>query len=262
MVKQVNVSVVMPAYNAINYIERTILSLQQQSHKNWELIVVDDCSNDGTRELVTRISQDDDRITVIPLKKNFGGPAGPRNVGVENARYDFIAFLDSDDIWHPQKLEHQIRLIDVNSENFICSSMVDFADDSTIEFPKFPRISVRNVDFFSQSFRAKIPTSSVLLSQSLASRFPFEVSPAYKAVEDFHCWLRILDSGVVCKKIKQPLLYYRKSEGQISASKFKMMKKVFMVHKNYNERGPLASFLFTASHVLGGVYFRFFKKGM
>lgn len=260
--KDTYVSVVMPAYNATKYIERTIRSLQEQSYTNWELIVVDDWSNDGTRELVTRIARDDERIKLISLDKNFGGPAGPRNVGVENACFDLIAFLDADDIWHPQKLEEQIKLIDLNNETFICSSMTDFEDDSVIQFSEISRVSVQNVGFFSQSFRAKIPTSSVLVSKSLIRKFPFEESPAYKAVEDFHCWLRILDSGMECKKIKEPLLYYRKSEGQISGSKLRMMKKVFMVHNDYKGRGVLTSFLFTASHVLGGVYFRFFKKGM
>ena len=256
--KEANVSVVMPAYNAVNYIESTIRSLQEQTHKHWELIVVDDCSSDGTGGLVTRIAQGDERIKLISLKKNFGGPAGPRNVGVEHARFDLIAFLDSDDIWHPQKLEEQLKLINSNTETFICSSMIDFENDSIIEFPKIFRVSVENIGFLSQSVRAKIPTSSVLVSKRLISKFPFEESPAYKAVEDFHCWLRILDSGVGCKKIKEPLLYYRRSEGQISGSKLKMMKKVFMVHNNYEGRRLLTSFLFTASHILGGVYFRFF----
>jgi len=260
--KDAYVSVVMPAYNATNYIERTIRSLQEQSHTHWELIVVDDCSSDGTGDLVARIAQHDQRIKLISLEKNFGGPAGPRNVGVEHARFDLIAFLDSDDIWHPQKLEEQLKLIDLNSETFICSSMTDFENDSIIEFPEISRVSVENIGFLSQSFRAKIPTSSVLLSKRLISQFPFEESPAYKAVEDFHCWLRILESGVDCKKIKEPLLYYRRSEGQISGSKLKMMKKVFMVHKNYEGRRLLTSILFTASHILGGVYFRFLKKGM
>lgn len=252
----------MPAYNATQYIERTILSLQQQTYTSWELIVVDDCSTDGTCDLVSRIAEDDHRIRLVRLEKNFGGPAGPRNVGVNEARYDLIAFLDSDDIWHPQKLEKQCSLVESIDDFFACSSMIDFEDDSTIEFSEIGQVSVDNIDFMAQSFRAKIPTSSVLVSKRLVSMFPFEESPQYKAVEDFHCWLRILNSGITCRKIREPLLYYRKSEGQISGSKLKMMKKVFMVHKNYPGRGFLTSVLFTASHVLGGLYFRFLRKGM
>lgn len=260
--EEASISVVMPAYNATQYIERTILSLQDQTYKNWELVVVDDCSTDETCDLVNRIAIDDNRIHLIRLEENFGGPAGPRNVGVREAHYDLIAFLDSDDIWHPQKLEKQIELIGSSDDFFGCSSMIDFEDDEKIEFSEVGEVSVDDIDFMAQSFRAKIPTSSVLVSKALVRRFPFEESSDYKAVEDFHCWLRILDAGITCRKIREPLLYYRKSEGQISGSKLKMMKKVFMVHNNYQGRGVLTSILFTMSHVLGGLYFRFLRKGM
>lgn len=259
---EVSISVVMPAYNATQYIERTILSLQRQTYRNWELIVIDDCSTDRTCDVVSRIAEHDHRIRVVRLEENFGGPAGPRNVGVSEARFDLIAFLDSDDIWHPRKLEKQVELVESPDEFFACSSMIDFEDDSTIEFPEIGKVSIDNIGFMAQSLRAKIPTSSVLVSKRLVSKFPFEESPKYKAVEDFHCWLRILNSGIKCIKVREPLLYYRKSEGQISGSKLKMMKKVFMVHNNYPGRGVLTSVLFTASHVLGGLYFRFFRKGM
>lgn len=256
------ISVIMPAYNSARFIVKSISSVQNQTFHDWELIVVDDLSSDETCELVEALAKEDSRIRLVRLNRNFGGPAGPRNVGIHNARFDCIAFLDSDDIWHPQKLEKQIELFDSSQETFSCSSMVDFSDDAVISFPEVSEVNVESVKFIDQSVRAKIPTSSVLVSKSLMNKFPFEESPDYKAVEDFHCWLRILSSGIFCKKIKEPLLFYRRSDGQISGSKLKMMKKVFMVHNNFKGRGPLTSLLFTASHVLGGVYFRFFKKGM
>ena len=257
-----SVSVIMPAYNAAQYIERTILSLQHQTYEGWELIVVDDCSSDDTSGIVARIAENDSRIRIIQLGKNFGGPAGPRNVGVSEAEYDLIAFLDSDDIWHPQKLQMQLALVDSTDKFFACSSMIDFEDESTIEFSKIDQISVNNVGFMHQSVRAKIPTSSVVVSKKLLIEFLFEESPDYKAVEGFHCWLRMLKSGVCCKKVREPLLYYRKSEGQISGSKFGMMRKVFMVHRHFPGRSFFTAVLFTASHVLGGVYFRYLRKGM
>ena len=186
--EEISISVVMPAYNATQYIERTILSLQQQTYKSWELVVVDDCSTDETCSLVSRIAEDDHRIRLVRLEKNFGDPAGPRNVGVREAQYDLVAFLDSDDIWHPQKLEKQVELVESSDEFFACSSMIDFEDESTIEFPEIEQVSVDTIGFMAQSFRAKIPTSSVLVSKLLVSRYPFEESPKYKAVEDFHCW--------------------------------------------------------------------------
>lgn len=257
-----NVSIVMPAYNAANYIGKTIESIQHQSHTSWELIVVDDCSSDNTVDLVKKASEEDFRIRLVPLDANYGGPAGPRNIGVKESRYDLISFCDSDDIWHPLKLEKQLALIDNKESFFSCTEILNFHDNDQISFNKKPSMKVVEVDYLSQSLRSKIPTSSVMLSKKIALDFPFEEDSSYKAVEDYHCWLRILKSGVFCKKIKDPLVFYRICAGQISGSKMKMVNKVFMVHRNFPDRNVLSAFIFTVSHVVGGVYFRFFRGVM
>ncbi|MBK1885444.1 glycosyltransferase family 2 protein [Marinobacter sp. DY40_1A1] len=259
---QPKVSVVMPAYNASNYIEATISSVLKQSISDWELIVVDDCSTDDTRDKVIALAENDPRIRLIALDKNFGGPAGPRNMGVRAARSDFVAFLDSDDIWHPEKLRIQLASAGNESSVFICSSMVDFSDELSLQFAPINNVASEKISYRRQSVRAQIPTSSVLISKALLLKAPFEESAAYKAVEDYHCWLRILQSVGYCLKLKAPLLYYRKSEGQISGSKVMMMKKVLMVHREFPGRSLLTAYVFTLTHVLGGLYFRFLKKGM
>jgi len=83
-------------------------AFSKQSYKNIELIVVDDCSTDGSYELVEDFSKRDSRVKLIRMEQNFGGPAKPRNIGVENSKGDYIAFLDADDIWEEEKLEVQI----------------------------------------------------------------------------------------------------------------------------------------------------------
>ena len=102
------VSVVMPAFNAAELIGPTLESVISQSFGDWELLVVDDCSKDSTREVVQAWADKDSRIKLITLPSNFGGPAGPRNEGVRLARGQYVAFLDSDDIWHPEKLKTQV----------------------------------------------------------------------------------------------------------------------------------------------------------
>lgn len=256
------VSIVMPAYNAGQYIDATIGSVLNQSEPNWELIVVDDCSTDDTRDRVRRLTESDSRIRLVTLDKNFGGPAGPRNVGVGEARARLVAFLDSDDIWHPEKLSVQLNAVTDEASAFICSAMIDFTDDRRLRFWPIADASKQEVSYFQQSVRAQIPTSSVLVSRELLLKTPFREEPAYKAVEDYHCWLRILQLVGHCVKVDAPLLWYRKSEGQISGSKLMMMRKVFMVHREFPGRSLITAYAFTFTHVLGGLYFRFLKKGM
>lgn len=256
------VSIITPAYNAEKLIDATIQSVVNQTFTDWEMIVVDDCSSDETRRVVENWTRKDGRIRLEALSKNFGGPAGPRNVGVTLARAEFIAFLDSDDIWHPRKLEVQLELLEQERASFVCSRMQNFSREEDIQFHEFGKIGYDRVKFNQQSIRARIPTSSVVAARKLLLDHPFREDLSYKAVEDYHCWLRLLESCGECLKIDQPLLNYRKVEGQISGSKIYMMRKVFMVHKEYPGRSALNAMLLTSCHVLGGLYFRYFKKGM
>lgn len=256
------VSIVMPAYNARQYIGATIGSVLRQTEPDWELIVVDDCSTDDTRDKVSALAESDSRIRLIALEKNFGGPAGPRNVGIRSARADLVAFLDSDDIWHPDKLKIQLAAVEDVSNAFVCSGMVDFEDESTLRFEPLDSVKSDRITYWRQSVRAQIPTSSVLVSKALLLKTPFWEDPAYKAVEDYHCWLRLLQLVDHCEKLKVPLLCYRKSEGQISGSKLMMMKKVLRVHREFPGRSLVTAYIYTLTHVLGGFYFRFLKKGM
>lgn len=256
------ISVITPAYNAEGLINRTIRSVIDQSFSDWEMIVVDDCSTDGTREVVKVWSRADSRIKLESLAKNFGGPAGPRNVGVRLARGEYVAFLDADDIWHPRKLEIQLDLLEREHAKMVCSRMRDFSREEDIVFPTIGNIDYERVKFSQQSVRARIPTSSVVATRNLLIEHPFLEDISYKAVEDYHCWLRMLQSCGECLKVSEPLLNYRKVEGQISGSKIYMMRKVFMVHKEYPNRSIFDAFYLTFCHVFGGLYLRFFKKGM
>lgn len=256
------VSIITPAYNAEALVGRTIQSVIDQTFEQWELIIVDDCSTDNTRGVVKSWCAGDSRIRLIALEENFGGPAGPRNVGVANAEADYVAFLDADDIWHPQKLEVQLAVLDRNAADFVCSQMRDFTSEANIEFSDVGKYDLESVSFAQQSLRARIPTSSVVARRELLQAHPFRELNTYKAVEDYHCWLRMLQSTPECLKVGFPLLCYRKIEGQISGSKLDMMRKVFMVHREFPNRSLIGASLLTLSHVLGGLYFRYLKKGM
>jgi teichuronic acid biosynthesis glycosyltransferase TuaG len=101
------ISIITPSYNSKCFIDDTIRSVLSQGYKNWEMIIVDDCSTDGSVEVIKKIIKNESRIKLIRLKKNIGS-AMSRNTALEVSNGRFIAFLDSDDIWHPDKLEKQV----------------------------------------------------------------------------------------------------------------------------------------------------------
>lgn len=109
------VSIIMPSYNTAKFISKTIESVLEQTYKNWELLIVDDCSTDNTDEIVSKY--DDDRIIYLKNKKNSGA-AVSRNKALKNAKGKWIAFLDSDDLWYPTKLEEQIKYMKKNKYSF------------------------------------------------------------------------------------------------------------------------------------------------
>src|SRR5690625_145630 len=108
--KQPLISVITPAYNAERFIGETIESVLQQTYKNWEMIIVDDCSTDATVEIVQQYVEQDERVRLIQLKENSGS-AIARNTAMDHARGDFFAFLDSDDLWYPEKLDKQLTFM-------------------------------------------------------------------------------------------------------------------------------------------------------
>jgi len=111
------VSIITPLFNSATFIEETIESVISQTYNDWEMIIIDDCSNDGSLELVKDIAKDDLRIRLISLKNNLG-PSNARNEGIKQACGRYIAFLDSDDLWHKDKLEKQIIFMQKNEYAF------------------------------------------------------------------------------------------------------------------------------------------------
>ena len=104
------VSIIMPSYNASRFITESIKSVIVQTYQNWELLIADDCSKDSSVEVIKKIIDKDQRIKLFSLLKNVGAAAA-RNVAIEHANGQYIAFLDSDDVWEPEKLERQLAFM-------------------------------------------------------------------------------------------------------------------------------------------------------
>ncbi|MEM8828125.1 MAG: glycosyltransferase family 2 protein [Cyanobacteria bacterium P01_G01_bin.19] len=173
------VSVVIPTYNRADLILRAINSVCSQTYQNWEIIVVDDCSEDNTSAIVKEKIMNNSRLRYYCHSDNLGGSAA-RNTGIEQARGEYVAFLDSDDVWLPQKLELQLKAIakqcQYNSEivsytKFQKSSRVFYQPSVLPHRGKKPGESI--ADYFWLG-GGEILTSTILVSRSLATANPFQ----------------------------------------------------------------------------------------
>lgn len=229
------VSVIVPLYNSEQFIADTLRSISFQTYSDIEVIIVDDASTDASCEIVRQFIKEDSRFKLVLVENNTGGPAGPRNIGLSYASGQYVAFMDSDDIWHPSKLEIQLFYMLNNGVEFISTRMQDFVDSATLVYPIFNSINVQYVRFNKLLKKDIIPTSSVLIKRSIIEGMSFNENPDFVAVEDYDLWLKIHERLPEMKSIKilAPLMYYRVSSGSISSSKVKMIKKVYNLLRQY-----------------------------
>jgi len=187
------ISVVIPVFNAQEYIENTVDSVINQEYKNWELIIIDDCSTDDSLSIVETKYKSNKKIEIIKLERNSGGPAKPRNIGIKNSNGDFIAFLDQDDIWDNGKLRICCNSI-CDNVDFIYHDMRVVAENDYSVKQKI--LSSRQleqpvlIDLLIND--NAILNSSVMVRRSLLVKIgDINESKKMIASEDYNTWLRI-----------------------------------------------------------------------
>lgn len=187
------VSVVIPTYNRGYLIERTINSVLSQTYTNFELLIVDDASTDNTEQIISNIH--DKRLNYIRLEQNTNGTK-PRNIGIQNSKGDFIAFLDSDDEWLPNKLEKQLNFINqLNSEEFLCFTGL-IKNNGVIEEPTKQRVLRNNEDIMDYILIEDnlVQTSTYMLPAKIAKKVEF--NPTVKKHQDWDFCLRLKKQDV------------------------------------------------------------------
>lgn len=260
------ITIIIPTFNAAAYIAQTIESVIKQTYTNWKMIVVDDHSTDGTCEIIARYIAQDARIDLIRLAENFGRPARPRNIGLQNTQTPWIAFLDADDIWHPEKLAIQLKAAQQDNFDLLCTGMVDFTGiappPAGIDRSNTKHIHLSSFTLFSKN---RIPTSSVIAkTESIRKMGGFNESADYKAIEDYDLWLRMSVNNMHLGKVAHPLVQYRILANSISRNKKQHAKKVaWLVYTQLKENKPGWIFLypyFICSYVTMSFYYRVIKK--
>ena len=235
--KEELVSILTPAYNAKKTIAETIQSVQLQSYTNWEMLIVDDGSQDGIADLVARFASSDPRIHLI-RQPNLG-PAIARQNGLDHARGRYIAFLDSDDLWLPDKLERQLVFMsDVKASfSYTAYRRIKAFGNELGHLIKVPeKMTYRRL-----LGNTAIATSTVMIDRLITGEFKM-INTYY---DDFVLWLELLKRGCITRGLQMDLMRYRVVENSVSRNKFQSAK---MVWKTYRDieclPAPLAAWYF------------------
>lgn len=220
------ISVVMPAYNAGRYIEAAIRSVQDQTYRNWELLVIDDGSRDETTRIVRDMAREDPRIRLYENPENMG-TARTRNRGLDLSRGAYIALLDSDDLWLPGKLQKQYRLALKAQADIVYGSyeIVDEADQTLCrdflvpERTDYPSLLKNNV----------IGCSTVLLRSEAIRGFRFTEEFYH---EDYVLWLRLLQAGKKAVGVPEICVKYRVHSGGRAANKANSARQRWIIYRD------------------------------
>ena len=240
------VSIVMPSYNTACYIKESIQSVLAQTYADWELIIVDDCSTDNSEDVIKSIK--DDRIRYFRNEQNSGAAAS-RNKALREARGKWIAFLDSDDLWHPEKLERQIRFMEETGCSFSYTNYSEIDESSrplgrTVTGPK----RITKIGMFNYCWPGCL---TVMYDAEAIGLIQIE---DIRKNNDYAMWLRVCRKAD-CLLLDENLARYRKRGGSISRhSYFTLIQWHYRLFRNAEKQSVINSLFNTGRNVVFGLY--------
>ena len=245
-IKRPRVSVVMPAYNAARYIAEAIGSVQAQTMTDWELLVLDDGSSDDTCQIVEVMARSDSRIRLLVNAHNLG-PALTRNRGLDLCRGQYVALLDSDDLWHPEKLEKQLALASSAGADVIyCSyGIVDEAGQKCCNDFLVPD----KTDYRSMLISSVISCSTALLSERVYRNYHFPHSYYH---EDYALWLWLMRDGIQAQGNREVLASYRIQSESRASNKFTSACRRWVIYRRFLKMSLLESVYYLSRYAVAG----------
>lgn len=223
---KIEVSIITPSFNSEHYITDTIESVINQTFQNWEMIIVDDCSNDNSVAIIEEYCLKDSRIKLFRLDENLGS-GKVRNICIEKASGRYLAFLDSDDYWAVDKLEKQISFMKAN--NFVFTYTQYFEFQSTTGQVK-TLIKCPDKVTYSMILRdgGYLGCLTVVYDTNF---FGKRKMPEIRKRQDWALWIKMLKEIDCAHGILEPLAYYRTGNTSLSKNKIKLVKHNFMVYR-------------------------------
>lgn len=238
----------MPMHNSERYLREAVESVLAQTYKRWELLIIDDASTDHSVEIANKYVQADSRVHLLHNPDPIHMPSAPRNVGVHAARGRYIAFLDSDDVWFPQKLEQQLPLFNDNRTAIVYSN-----------YEKIDEKSTRANRIVTAPSRA---TYNTLLSGNIIGNLTgiYDTHKVGKANiknihhEDYGMWLSILKQGYIARSTETTLAAYRENSRSVSSNKLRVTTWQWNIYRNVEHLSLLRSAYYFMFYAIKATY--------
>jgi len=239
------VSIIMPLYNCQEFIVDSIQSVLSQTYQNWELIIVDDLSTDNSFSVTQKIIKSDSRIQLHQMKKN-SGVATVRNYAIDRAKGEYVAFLDCDDLWLPQKLEKQISFMRENSFLFSFTAFEPINESNTEKrgVNAVPAV----LDYKGLLKETVIGCLTVMYNSKKIGKCHFDTTLGKH--EDYQCWLEILKKIPHAGGLNESLAYYRVRGDSLSSNKFKAASYVWKIIYRYQKLPFLTSVYYFSNYAV------------
>ena len=245
-ISEILISIIIPCFNSEKYINNCLNSVLNQTHKNLEIIIIEDYSNDNTYSILSDFSKIDSRIILLKNSQNLG-VSYSRNLGLSIAKGDYICFLDSDDIWDLHKVEKQLGFMLKKECSLSYTLFTIFDDDSRNPLNNLPD----QVNFDNLLFGNSIALSSTMLNRSSIKNLQFKKI----GHEDYLFWLNYLRFGENGYLLRENLLFYRVHSKSISYNKFKAINFTWNIYRNELHFNTFKAGYFFIIHI-----FNSFKK--
>ena len=230
------ISIITPSYNASLFIEHTITSVRKQTYQHWEMIIVDDCSTDNTPDILERFENKDERIHVIYLNQN-GGAAFARNIALQQAKGRFVAFLDSDDCWKPEKLQKQLSFMQTNHYAFTFTGYELMTNEGVLLNKQIS--APEQISYNDMLKNTIIGCLTVMIDRQMAGHIQM---PNIRTRQDLATWLAILKKGINAFGLNENLAEYRIGNSSISRNKWKAAKMNWFVYRKVEKLNVIKAF--------------------
>jgi teichuronic acid biosynthesis glycosyltransferase TuaG len=219
------VSIITPCHNGSRFIGRSISSVLQQSYLDWELIITDDCSTDNSLDIIYSLAGTNPKVIIVPLKEKVGA-AEARNIALRKAQGRYIAFLDSDDIWTPNKLERQLSFMISNNYLFTFTSygLINESNEMLYKTIKVPR----SLTYHNYLKNTIIGCLTVIIDRQQVGSFEM---PDLRSSHDMALWLQILKKGIIAYGLNEELAFYRVVSNSNTSKKIRAALDVWFVYR-------------------------------
>lgn len=234
------ISIVTPVYNAINFIDDTIKMVISQTYTDWEWIMVEDGSTDGTREKLVDLMNSpecDPRIKIFLFDENKNGAAGARNRGLDEVSGRYVAFLDADDVWMPEKLEKQLAFMEEKDAAF-CFTSYEFGDADANGTGRYVRVPEKLTYKKALSRTVIFTTTTMFDTEKIDIKL---IHMPLVASEDTATWWQILRTGITAYGLDEVLAVYRRPAQSLSSNKMLAIKRIWYLYRKMEGLNPIAS---------------------